>query len=150
MNWLKKPWWRSNLFISSVFGGFISTLYVFTIYALLGKLEYSGFVDFMEQFLFSLMPMWSFMFVLTLLLYALTKGFIEKWKNYFGFSEKAVVGFSTFVYFFFAVVLLGIAYALGFDLFNSFAIFSTLFVAVVFATSMDFSLNKVKSLGKKV
>lgn len=150
MNGLKSSWWKGPLFISSLFGSFVATLYVFSLYSFLGKFEYSGYEDFLSQLLSSILPMWTMLFIFVMLLYKLTKDTIDKWLLYMGFTEKAYVGFGTLIYVFFASLLLGITYLMSLSFFNSFSIISTLSVGVIFANSMGFALKKIEKMESNI
>lgn len=147
-DWLKTSWWKSNLFLSSLFGSALATGYVFILFALNNRLKYTGFVDFLDKLLPSILPLWTLLFVFVMFLYVLTKKPIFKAVSFLGFSDKSFVGLCTLIYVVGGAILVGIAKLLSFELFNSFAVVSTFIVGMVFTNSMDFSLNKMKDMEK--
>lgn len=146
MNWLKSDWWKSDLFVSSLFGSFIATIYTFSLFLMIGKLKYDGLEDFLMQLLSSVLPLWTLLFVFVIFIYKLTKGTLERWLAFLGFSEKAYVGFGTLIYVACASFFIAIAYLMSLSLFNSFAIISVITVGLVFTNSMSFALGKLKKM----
>lgn len=147
-NWLKTPWWKSNLFLSSLFGSALATGYVFVLFLLNEKLKYTGFVDFLDKLLPSILPLWTLLFVFVMVIYMLTKKTVFKAVSFLGFSDKSFIGLCTLFYVLLGAILVGLAKLLSFELFNSFAVISTFIVGMIFTNSMDFSLNKMKDMEK--
>lgn len=146
--WLKNSWWRSNLFLSSLFGSALATGYVFILFTLTERLKYEGFVNFLDKLLPSILPLWTLLFVFVMFIYMLTKKPIFKAVSFLGFSDKSFVGLCTLLYVVLGAILIGFTKLLSFELFNSFAVVSTFIIGMIFTNSMDFSLSKMKNMGK--